>query len=68
MPLLDAAGNKIYLTCTITYVVKNDPKKEVFKIPTAGVFYLSDEGVVEKFEVYLDPSPVFTRISEVAGA
>jgi hypothetical protein len=71
----DVVKDKIYLTCTITYVVKNDPKQEAFKIPAAGVFHLLDaaeqeelgdeEGVIRKFEVYLDAQAVWGRMGEV---
>lgn len=74
----DAVKEKIYLTCTITYVVKGDPKKEKFKIPAVGVFYLlsaeeqekveeEEEGVIKRFEVYLDAQAVWRRMGEVAA-
>jgi hypothetical protein len=69
--------DKIYLTCTITYVVKGDPKQEKFKIPAVGIFFLLDEkeqekveegeGVIRRFEVYLDAQAVWGRMGEVAA-
>jgi hypothetical protein len=64
------------MTGTVTYVVKNDPENLAMKIPAMGVFHIIEEGVVdvergeavlEKFEVYLDASRVFTRVAEVQG-
>jgi hypothetical protein len=74
---LDAVSDKIYLTCTITYVVKNDLTQEKFKIPAVGIFHLlsaaeqgkleEEEGVIRRFEVYLDAQAVWKRMGEVAG-
>jgi len=61
----DVAGNKIYLTCTITYVVKGDLKKEKFVIPTLGVYCLEESGELKRFEVYIDIGPVMARVGEV---
>jgi hypothetical protein len=64
------------MTCTITYVVKNDPENLAIKIPAMGVFHIIESGVVnvesgeavlEKFEVYLDASAVFGRVAEFQG-
>lgn len=66
------------MTCTITYVVKHDPKLEKFKIPAVGIFHLlpeteqakvrEDEGLLRYFEVYLDAQAVWRRMGEVASA
>jgi hypothetical protein len=64
------------MTCTITYVVKNDPEALAMKIPAMGVFHIieggvvdveSEEAVLEKFEVYLDNSGVSARVTEIQG-
>lgn len=74
--ILDIIKDKIYLTCTIIYVVKNDPKQERFTIPAVGIFHLlsaseqekvpEGEGIIRKFEVYLDAQAVWARMGEVA--
>jgi hypothetical protein len=45
---LDTIKDKIYLTCTITYVAKNDPKQERFTIPAVGIFLLLSASEQEK--------------------
>jgi hypothetical protein len=64
------------MTCTITYVVKNDPKQEKFRIPAVGIFHLvpateqaqqTEEAVLRHFEVYLDAQAVWRRMGEVAA-
>ncbi|ESZ94539.1 hypothetical protein SBOR_5082 [Sclerotinia borealis F-4128] len=63
---IDRTGNKIYQSCFITYVVKNDPEEKQIKIPAFGKIFLVEEGEEEgklaRFEVFLDPSEVFERI------
>ncbi|CZS92882.1 uncharacterized protein RAG0_03390 [Rhynchosporium agropyri] len=69
---LDTISNKIYQTCTITYVVRDDPQNRTIKIPAMGVFHLvagadfrSGEPLVERFDVFLDGSEIFGIIGEV---
>lgn len=51
--------------------MKHDPRKEKFKIPALGVFSLvpeaeNNEGMIKRFEVYIDLGPVHKRMGEVA--
>lgn len=65
----DRVGNKIYQSCFITYVVKNDPEERKMKIPAFGKIFLVEEGEekgkIARFEVFLDPSEIFARIDTV---
>jgi hypothetical protein len=65
------------MTCTITYIVKHDPKQEKFKIPAMGIFHLvpmseqegrNGEAVLRRFEVYLDAQAVWGRMGEALVA
>lgn len=47
--------------------MRGDPKKEELSFAAVGIFYLRDDGGVNKFEVYLDNSAVNARIGEVYG-
>lgn len=66
----DRIGNKIYLSCFITYVAKNDPEEKKIKIPAFGKFFMIEEGenkgMIERFEVFLDPSELFAKIMELS--
>ena len=69
---LDVVGDKLYLFNTIYYVVKSDPKTEKFKVRAVGVCHFKpagdvQEGLLEKFQIYCDASPVFARVAEVAS-
>jgi hypothetical protein len=56
--------------------VKHDPRQEKFKIAAVGIVHLlpeaeqakveEGEGVLRKFEVYLDAQAVWGRMGEVA--
>ncbi|RDL35291.1 uncharacterized protein BP5553_07222 [Venustampulla echinocandica] len=69
----DTITNKIYLACNITYVVAQDPENKEVTVPAMGVAYLLSEeeasgkgnAVLERFDVYLDFSPVLARTEEV---
>merc|ERR1711964_658202 len=68
----DTIGNKIYQTCTITYIIKDDPQGRTIKIPAMSVFHLvpgadfkSGKALIEHFNVYLDGSEVFSIVGEV---
>jgi hypothetical protein len=44
-------GDRIYITCTITYVVVDDPEEVEITIPAAGTFHLlNGEEQVKKSE------------------
>ncbi|KAG0648334.1 Phosphoserine aminotransferase [Hyphodiscus hymeniophilus] len=73
----DVVKDKIYMSCTITYVVKNDPKQEKFRIPAFGVFHLvpvseqlgqKGEALLRRFDVYLDAQSVWGRMGEVTAS
>ena len=71
--ILDLVGNKLYLVNNIYYVVKNDPKEEKFKVHAAGVCHFkpvgdTEEGLLERFEIFSDLSAVFARVDEVASS
>jgi hypothetical protein len=60
----------IYLSCTITYTVTNDPENVEIITPAFGVFHLDQkaragEPAMEEFQVYIDIGPVFARVGEV---
>jgi hypothetical protein len=64
----DALGNKIFVTGTVTFVVKGDSTKEAFTLPNAIVLYFDDAGTWERFEIYNDASQVMARVAEVMKA
>ncbi|KAI8811543.1 hypothetical protein BJ742DRAFT_796365 [Cladochytrium replicatum] len=66
----DVVEKRIYQRADISYVLKGDEKTIV--VPGFAVFFLRDEGAergwrVERFEVFLDGSPLFQRMGEIAN-
>lgn len=66
-------NNKIYLECTISYVVAQDAENKEVTIPAMGVVFLLPEeeaqgkgsAILDRFDVYLDFAPVLARVEEV---
>lgn len=63
-------GTKIYHKERITYIVANDPEDKKVPVEGMGVHYIvpegeEDAGLISRFEVYIDISPVLTRWAEV---
>ncbi|KAI5840881.1 hypothetical protein BZA05DRAFT_407259 [Tricharina praecox] len=66
---------RVYQAADITYVVKGDPKREVFTVRGLAVCDWPEEaegegGVMraQRMQIFLDPSAVFARMGEVAAA
>lgn len=65
----DVLPDKIYQVARISYKVKGDPAKETFIVPGLAVFHKKPEDTkIHRFDVYIDISPVFKRIQEVAAS
>jgi hypothetical protein len=59
----------IYHRCDVRYLVKgDDPKTQKIKVPALATMLMKrdEDGNLKsyKMEVFIDPSPVFARISE----
>ncbi|KAI8577486.1 hypothetical protein K450DRAFT_212779, partial [Umbelopsis ramanniana AG] len=64
----DILPDKIYQVASVTYKVKNDPSGEAIVIPGLAVFYKAlEDSKINRFEVYIDISPVFKRAQEIAA-
>jgi hypothetical protein len=49
--------------------VKGDPTNEIISIPGLAIFYKSpQDSKINRFDVYIDISPVTKRIQEVAAS
>ncbi|UPK92227.1 hypothetical protein LCI18_003162 [Fusarium solani-melongenae] len=60
---------RVYQAATIRYLIKgDDPEKDVIEIPGFATFFVrkGGDGKIRcyKAEIFLDPLPVFQRISE----
>ena len=65
-------GNAIYQAANITYVLKGDPEEKKIAIRGMANYWLKpagaeEEGKIEKFEVYLDPTTLMERMKFVGG-
>ena len=74
-PEIEYINNKIYQACFITYGAVDDPTNELFRLPAVGVYFLvpeserrKGEAIMRRLEVYIDGSPIFGRIAEIAKA
>ncbi|KIY47224.1 hypothetical protein FISHEDRAFT_45741 [Fistulina hepatica ATCC 64428] len=66
----DIVGSTIYQAAQIKYVVKGDSEHKVIDIPGFAVFHMdgdvfTQDSRMSLFEVYLDPSPLHQRFTEV---
>lgn len=57
----------IYQSCRISWVVKNDPDKEVVVVPAMAVIHLvtsgDEKGLVQAAEYYMDPTGLIAAFS-----
>jgi hypothetical protein len=66
---LDYVNPCIYHRCDVRYLVRgDDPKTQEIKVPALATMLMKrdEDGNLKsyKMEVFIDPSPVFARISE----
>jgi len=68
----DVVENRIYQSASISYVIRNDPEDKIIRVLGMAVFHLvpmgeEEAGMMQRFDVYLDPTPIGARIKEVAA-
>jgi hypothetical protein len=64
----DILPDKIYQVARVTYKLKNDPSGKAIVLPGLAVFYKAPEdSKLNRFDVYIDISPVFKRAQDIAA-